>query len=79
VIAFCIAVVTTPAGVSGAVFLVPVQISVLRTPSPPDRNRPPPDRGPGAGGGHGRRHLLRRGLGALALVLGLRYALLALI
>ena len=33
-IAFCIAVLTTPAGVSGAVFLVPVQISVLQTPSP---------------------------------------------
>ncbi len=32
--AFCIAVVTTPVGVSGAVFLVPVQISVLHTPSP---------------------------------------------
>jgi uncharacterized membrane protein YfcA len=34
VIAFCIAVFTTPVGVSGAVFLVPVQISVLHTPSP---------------------------------------------
>jgi uncharacterized membrane protein YfcA len=34
VIAFCIAVFTTPVGVSGAVFLVPVQISVLDTPSP---------------------------------------------
>jgi uncharacterized membrane protein YfcA len=33
-IAFCIAVFTTPVGVSGAVFLVPVQISVLNTPSP---------------------------------------------
>jgi len=33
-IAFCIAVLTTPVGVSGAVFLVPVQISVLQTPSP---------------------------------------------
>jgi uncharacterized membrane protein YfcA len=33
-IAFCIAVFTTPVGVSGAVFLVPVQISVLHTPSP---------------------------------------------
>jgi uncharacterized membrane protein YfcA len=33
-IAFCIAVLTTPVGVSGAVFLVPVQISVLHTPSP---------------------------------------------
>ena len=33
-IAFCIAVFTTPVGVSGAVFLVPVQISVLQTPSP---------------------------------------------
>ena len=32
-IAFCIAVLTTPVGVSGAVFLVPVQISVLHTPS----------------------------------------------
>jgi uncharacterized protein len=32
-IAFCIAVFTTPVGVSGAVFLVPVQISVLHTPS----------------------------------------------
>ncbi|MBN9623864.1 MAG: TSUP family transporter [Actinobacteria bacterium] len=33
-IAFCIAVVTTPVGVSGAVFLIPVQISLLHTPSP---------------------------------------------
>jgi hypothetical protein len=33
-IAFCVAVVTTPVGVSGAVFLVPVQVSVLHTPSP---------------------------------------------
>lgn len=33
-IAFCIAVLTTPVGVSGAVFLVPVQISLLHTPSP---------------------------------------------
>ncbi|HUC06637.1 MAG TPA: sulfite exporter TauE/SafE family protein [Solirubrobacterales bacterium] len=33
-IAFCIAVLTTPVGVSGAVFLVPVQLSVLHTPSP---------------------------------------------
>jgi uncharacterized membrane protein YfcA len=33
-VAFCIAVFTTPVGVSGAVFLVPVQISVLHTPSP---------------------------------------------
>jgi uncharacterized membrane protein YfcA len=32
-IAFCIAVLTTPVGVSGAVFLVPVQISILQTPS----------------------------------------------
>ncbi len=33
-IAFCIAVFTTPVGVSGAVFLVPVQISILHTPNP---------------------------------------------
>lgn len=33
-IAFGIAVLTTPVGVSGAVFLVPVQVSVLHTPSP---------------------------------------------
>ena len=33
-IAFGIAVFTTPVGVSGAVFLVPVQVSVLHTPSP---------------------------------------------
>jgi uncharacterized protein len=33
-IAFCLAVLATPVGVSGAVFLVPVQISVLHTPSP---------------------------------------------
>jgi uncharacterized membrane protein YfcA len=33
-IAFAIAVLTTPVGVSGAVFLVPVQVSVLSTPSP---------------------------------------------
>lgn len=32
--AFCIAVLTTPVGVSGAVFLVPFQLSVLHTPSP---------------------------------------------
>jgi uncharacterized protein len=33
-IAFGIAVLTTPVGVSGAVFLVPVQVSVLDVPSP---------------------------------------------
>jgi uncharacterized membrane protein YfcA len=33
-LAFLIAVVTTPVGVSGAVFLVPVQVSLLHTPSP---------------------------------------------
>jgi uncharacterized membrane protein YfcA len=33
-IAFAIATVTTPVGVSGAVFLVPVQVSLLHTPSP---------------------------------------------
>jgi uncharacterized membrane protein YfcA len=32
--AFCFAAVCTPVGVSGAVFLVPVQVSVLETPSP---------------------------------------------
>jgi uncharacterized protein len=32
--AFAIAVATTPVGVSGAVFLVPVQVSVLEVPSP---------------------------------------------
>jgi uncharacterized protein len=34
VIAFALAVLTTPVGVSGAVFLIPVQISILHTPSP---------------------------------------------
>ncbi len=34
VVAFCLAVFTTPVGVSGAVFLVPFQVSVLNTPSP---------------------------------------------
>ena len=34
VAAFAIAVVTTPAGVSGAVLLLPFQVSVLGTPSP---------------------------------------------
>lgn len=33
-VAFCLAVLTTPVGVSGAVFLVPFQVSVLHTPSP---------------------------------------------
>lgn len=33
-LAFLIAVVATPVGVSGAVFLVPVQVSLLNTPSP---------------------------------------------
>jgi uncharacterized protein len=33
-IAFAFAVLTTPVGVSGAVFLVPVQVSVLQVPSP---------------------------------------------
>jgi uncharacterized membrane protein YfcA len=33
-IAFGIATLTTPVGVSGAVFLIPVQVSVLHTPSP---------------------------------------------
>jgi uncharacterized membrane protein YfcA len=32
--AFAIALVTTPVGVSGAVFLIPVQVSVLETPNP---------------------------------------------
>jgi hypothetical protein len=34
VVAFAIAVATTPAGVSGAVLLLPFQVSVLGTPSP---------------------------------------------
>jgi uncharacterized protein len=33
-IAFVIATLTAPVGVSGAVFLIPVQISILKTPSP---------------------------------------------
>ena len=33
-IAFCLAAVSTPVGVSGAVFLVPVQVSILHTPNP---------------------------------------------
>jgi uncharacterized membrane protein YfcA len=33
-IALCIATITTPAGVSGAVFLLPVQVSLLGVPSP---------------------------------------------
>lgn len=33
-IAFAFAVLTTPVGVSGAVFLIPVQVSVLQVPSP---------------------------------------------
>lgn len=33
-IAFGISTLTTPVGVSGAVFLIPVQVSVLHTPSP---------------------------------------------
>ena len=33
-IAFGVAVLTTPVGVSGAVFLVPVQVSILKVPSP---------------------------------------------
>ena len=34
VIAFVVATITTPAGVSGAVFLLPVQVSVLHVPNP---------------------------------------------
>jgi uncharacterized protein len=34
VAAFAIAAITTPAGVSGAVLLLPFQVSVLGTPSP---------------------------------------------
>lgn len=34
VIAFLVTIVTTPAGVSGAVFLLPVQVSVLHVPNP---------------------------------------------
>ena len=34
VLAFALAVVTTPAGVSGAVLLLPIQLSVLHVPSP---------------------------------------------
>lgn len=33
-LAFVIVTVTTPVGISGAVFLVPVQVSLLHTPSP---------------------------------------------
>jgi uncharacterized membrane protein YfcA len=33
-VALCLAILTTPVGVSGAVFLVPFQISVVHTPSP---------------------------------------------
>ena len=33
-VAFCLALLTTPVGVSGAVFLVPFQLSVVHTPSP---------------------------------------------
>jgi uncharacterized protein len=33
-VAFCLAALTTPVGVSGAVFLIPFQISVVQTPSP---------------------------------------------
>ncbi|MGN6258327.1 MAG: TSUP family transporter [Solirubrobacterales bacterium] len=33
-VAFCLAILTTPVGVSGAVFLVPFQISVIHIPSP---------------------------------------------
>src|ERR1700709_545759 len=33
-ISFLLATVATPVGVSGAVFLVPVQVSLLHTPSP---------------------------------------------
>ncbi|HWA52867.1 MAG TPA: sulfite exporter TauE/SafE family protein [Solirubrobacterales bacterium] len=33
-VAFCLAALTTPVGVSGAVFLVPFQVSVVETPSP---------------------------------------------
>ena len=33
-ISFVLATVATPVGVSGAVFLVPVQVSLLHTPSP---------------------------------------------
>ncbi len=32
--AFLLALITTPAGVSGAVLLLPVQLSVLHVPSP---------------------------------------------
>lgn len=32
--AFILALVTTPAGVSGAVLLLPIQLSVLNVPSP---------------------------------------------
>ena len=32
--AFAIAVLTTPAGVSGAVLLLPVQVSILNVPNP---------------------------------------------
>ena len=34
IFAFAIAVITTPAGVSGAVLLLPVQVSILNVPSP---------------------------------------------
>ena len=34
VAAYAIALIATPAGISGAVFLLPFQVSVLGTPSP---------------------------------------------
>jgi uncharacterized protein len=33
-IAFCLSAISTPVGVSGAVFLVPVQVTILHTPNP---------------------------------------------
>jgi len=33
-VAFCLATLTTPVGVSGAVFLIPFQVSIVETPSP---------------------------------------------
>ena len=67
VAAFAIAVTATPAGISGAVLLLPFQVSVLGTPSP-------------AGGYAGARlqsrlpdALICRVVGLLVIAIGVRY------
>ncbi len=82
VAAFAIALIATPAGISGAVLLLPFQVSVLGTPSPAVTPTTGVALGIGglAGGYTGARvqsrlpdALIRRIVGLLVIAIGARY------